>query len=307
MANLKLKLKFNTLEFEIEGEEAVVKEEFQKFKSFITNEFASRVQISQAQDIKANKPLLEGSLSHSELPVLNEIVKKDLPNSEAEWVLIYAFYASSYGENSFTEQDIKRGYSDSKRISDNRTANLSNNIKSILSKSYIKMLNDTDYIFLEEGKNKARLIISGTESKVVTKKISAKNKNSPKSLEKVKTANGSKVNNLRPDVFEINPKDKISLEDFIKEKKIGDSSRERILVIAFYIKNILDKDTFSDGNIEYAYRALSLKNKPIHLRQAITDVKTKKFEIESIGSDWSISRIGEKYVDEKLPLVGDDR
>lgn len=304
MAKLKLKLKFNSLEFEIEGEEAVVKEEFEKFKSFITNEFVARIQIPLPQEQGSHKDLLEDSVHDNQLPVLSEIVKKDLPNSESEWVLIYGFYASNYGENSFTEQDIKNCYTESKRTSNNRTANLSNNIKSILNKSYVKMLNDTDYIFLEEGKKKVLLIVSGTESKVSTKKTPTKGKNGSKISEKVKGTKGPKANNLKAEVFDVHPEGKVSLEDFLKEKKIGDSSRERILVIAFYIKNILEIDSFTDGNIEYAYKALSLKNKPLHLRQAITDIKNKKFEIESVNSDWSISRVGEKYVDEKLPIKG---
>ena len=38
MDNLKMKFKLHNLEFEIEGNETVVKEQFENFKSFVTGE-----------------------------------------------------------------------------------------------------------------------------------------------------------------------------------------------------------------------------------------------------------------------------
>lgn len=296
MANLKLKLKFNALEFEIEGEENVVREEFDKFRGFLATEFVNRQPGSiqgGSRDEQDAVLLVQGQ--PSDFPILSEVVKKDLPNSEPEWVLVYAFYASNYGEFSFTEQGIKNGYETSKRTNTSRMSNLSNSIKQILNKEYIKMLNDVEYIFLVKGKEKAKSILSGSEPKSSSSKKTTKKKSVSKSPE-------TKVKNLKPEQFEILPEEKISLEDFFAEKKPGSTSRERILVIAYYIKNILEVDSFSDGNVEYAYKALSLKNKPIHLRQVITNIKNDQLEIDSVGANWVISRIGEKFVDEKLSV-----
>ncbi len=305
MANLKLKLKFNALEFEIEGEENVVREEFDKFKGFLATEFVNR----QPGSIRGGSgdeqdAVLLGQGQPSDFPILSEVVKKDLPNSEPEWVLVYAFYASNYGEDTFSEQGIKNGYETSKRTNASRMANLSNSIKQILNKDYIKMLSDVEYIFLDKGKEKARLILSGSEPKLSSSKKNTKKKSVSKSSE-TKVKKGSKAKNLKPEQFEILPEGKISLEAFLNDKKPGDTARERILVIAYYIKNVLEEDSFSDGNIEYAYKALSLKNKPIHLRQVITNIKNDQLEIDSVDGNWVISRIGEKFVDEKLPSSKD--
>jgi hypothetical protein len=111
----------------------------------------------------------------------------------------------------------------------------------------------------------------------------------------------SKVKDVSPEKFDITPEGLTSLESFMGQKKPGSSSREKVLVIGYYIKNILNLTSFSESNIEYAYRVLRLGNKPIHLRQLLTDIKNKNMEIDSIGIDWSINRIGEKFVDENLP------
>jgi len=45
METLKMKFKLHGLEFEIEGKESVVKEEFNNFKAFITNDLLSKINV----------------------------------------------------------------------------------------------------------------------------------------------------------------------------------------------------------------------------------------------------------------------
>ena len=45
METLKMKFKLHSLEFEIEGKETTVKEEFQNFKNFITGELLSKINV----------------------------------------------------------------------------------------------------------------------------------------------------------------------------------------------------------------------------------------------------------------------
>lgn len=114
-------------------------------------------------------------------------------------------------------------------------------------------------------------------------------------------AKPKKVKDFAPEKFDIYPKGKSSLQDFFNEKKPGDSSKERILVVAYYIKNTLNLPSFTEGNIEYVYRTLKLGNKPIHLRQTLTDIKNKDSRLEQLAEGWVINRVGEKFVDEQLP------
>jgi len=124
-----------------------------------------------------------------------------------------------------------------------------------------------------------------------------------KPSQKTKTKKGIPTK-IIPEKFDISGnKSTPSLKAFLKEKKPSASANERILVIGYYITNKLKKNEFSEENIEFAYRVLQLSGRPKHLHQSFIDIRNKKFWIEQ-GSDtnlWTISRIGEIYVEEKLP------
>lgn len=94
-------------------------------------------------------------------PTLRDIVAKDLPKSEPEWVLLYCFYASNFGENDFSKGDIVSNYEQSKRISVQKKRNLTLNVNSALRQDWIKSINDTQYIMLDAGKQYASDIING--------------------------------------------------------------------------------------------------------------------------------------------------
>ncbi|MCC6371061.1 MAG: hypothetical protein IT236_08665 [Bacteroidia bacterium] len=136
MENLKMKFKLHGLEFEIEGNEATVKEEFANFKAFITDDLLSKVNIIVPQVTTISPTttprriattLDTNAIELDDFPAMKEIVKRDLPKSESDWVLIYSFYASQFGESPFTEEDIKNLYEQSGRRNNNRIANFSNN------------------------------------------------------------------------------------------------------------------------------------------------------------------------------------
>ena len=97
--NLKMKFKLHGLEFEIEGKEKVVKEQFESFKSFITIDLLPKINVIVPQNTPA---LDEGQIKQlteiqdatttevSDVPALKEVVLKDLPKTETDWILIYA-------------------------------------------------------------------------------------------------------------------------------------------------------------------------------------------------------------------------
>lgn len=99
-----------------------------------------------------------------------------------------------------------------------------------------------------------------------------------------------------------------SLREFYKEKKPGTSNHKRIVVFAYYINHILKKQEFSEGQIEYAYKALGISGRPSYLHQAMIDLKNKKAWLENgSGSDkWAIKRLGELFVEERLPGENED-
>lgn len=94
-----------------------------------------------------------------------------------------------------------------------------------------------------------------------------------------------------------------SLKQLFEEKKPGQSTIDRIVTIGYYLSNILKKPSFTDGNIDYAYRVLKLDKRPRHLRQVITNIKNESalIEIGDVDKSWRLSRNGEIYVEEELP------
>ncbi|CAN5139386.1 hypothetical protein BH20ACI1_BH20ACI1_08080 [soil metagenome] len=95
----------------------------------------------------------------SDFPSLDDVVIKDLPKNEPEWVLVYCFYASNFGRERFTRNNIKDCYKKSKRDSDSTRKNLTQNINSAVKKDWIKSLPNDDYIMKDEGVEQAKSIL----------------------------------------------------------------------------------------------------------------------------------------------------
>lgn len=95
----------------------------------------------------------------STLPNIDTVVIKDLPKTEAEWILIYALYASKQGTKVFTENDLRQEYQDSSRWNDSRRKNFAANIKKAVTSDWFKIVNDSNYSLLPAGKEKAYEIL----------------------------------------------------------------------------------------------------------------------------------------------------
>jgi len=95
-----------------------------------------------------------------------------------------------------------------------------------------------------------------------------------------------------------------SLQDFFSSKKPGGNTGNIIAVIGYYIQFIKEKGEFTEGNVDFAYKILSLKGRPKHLRQIIINNKNQRDlfeEVEGKESTWKLTRAGEIFVDEQLP------
>ncbi|MGB6035610.1 MAG: hypothetical protein WBG42_05035, partial [Cryomorphaceae bacterium] len=201
--NLKLRFKLKELEFEIEGDEKTVKEEFENFKGFVTNDILPQINIPQVSDSKPelqnskeplglNQTIDVDSEDLTDFPVMKEIVQRDLPKGEQEWVLIYAFYASKYGESTFTRSDIINFYEKSNRKTKKHMSTLSVQLQRVLKKGYIKFINDDDYIVKPEGIEQAKLILQGkSQTKVTTRKTSKNSDTEKKGSSSKKSSNKS--------------------------------------------------------------------------------------------------------------------
>jgi hypothetical protein len=112
---------------------------------------------------------------NNDYPTLKDLLIKNYPKTETEWILCYSFYSSSFGNDTFTKDDILEKYKDNNRYSKSNAANLSNNLKTCVKKDWIKSVNDDDFIMKDEGKSYAKKVISGNSDGVERKSSKRKN------------------------------------------------------------------------------------------------------------------------------------
>lgn len=295
--NLKLRFKLKELEFEIEGNEKTVKEEFENFKRFVTNDILPQINnvpnpaptknlSSEEKPLSLHQTTDVDLIDITDFPVMKEIVLRDLPKGEQEWVLIYAFYASNYGTETFTRVDITELYGSSNRKTKKNMSTLSVQLQRVLKKRYIKFANDTEYILKSEGITQAKLILAGKSTTKVTlmkstkKSTSGKSENSSKKSQSSSKKQGFKLDrslNLRPE-------GKLSLIDFVKNYKM-DTTPQKILLIVYYLREILKIEYVNANHIYTGFEKLKIRV-PKSLYQLISDSKNKMgwLEFESMDN-----------------------
>lgn len=235
-----------------------------------------------------------GSFEEStEIPHLNDIASK-IECSENSWIGIHAFYISEFGAKNFDKDTVRSAYM-GRRKTDSRSSNFSKEWQKAHQK-YFKTIRDNEFNFKNEA-------IAEIENIILEKKTKTTSK-----TKKATTGTGSKKTpgkSIAIEEFDLskgsNPA-KLSLEEFISIKKPGDSTYDRIVVIAYYITRLNKNEHFSEGQVEFAYKALQLSDRPGHLRQTINNIKNAKVWFKDVSQgQWTLERIGEIYVDEKLP------
>lgn len=317
MDNLKMKFKLHGLEFELEGNEATVKEEFANFKSFITADLLSKVNIiapqvttiSQGQSFKQIDTTLVDVTATviTDVPTLKDVKLRDLAKSETDWLLVYAYYASEGGTKEFTRENIIQLYKDTDRRTDNRIRSLSQFFKNISKALYIKSTNDTDFILLEKGKLKVAEIFSGN-AKGTDRKPSAKTKSvpAPKSVEKkgvepkAKKAKANKTNGVGFVDLKLTPAEQKSLNEFFESKKPKTQNEKVIVAMKWFID---DKKVDEVSMEEMNYLLSIAAETPSALAQVLGNMVGAGFRWVTKGDrgKYRLSSIGENYVVNKLP------
>jgi len=163
----------------------VVKYLVEKFEIGIQRQvsFTESKSASKSTDIKqidVDKDEIEDTsyedVPSSEYPTLKDLLIKNYPKSEVEWILCYAFYASNFGKTTLTKEDITSGYKENGRYSTSNRNNLTNNVKNCVKKDWMKSVNDTEFILRKEGKDYAKQVVSGNSTTKERKATSRKKK-----------------------------------------------------------------------------------------------------------------------------------
>jgi hypothetical protein len=295
MDTLKVKFKLNGLEFELEGNENTVKEELGIFKEFVMNSLINKLtnpNFSQTPTIIGAGQLSNVGDEISEYPALKEIVMLDLPKSEVEWICVYSFYASKYGQAPFKDSDIKELYESSKRRNDSRMRNFSGNFGKVVSNGWIRVLNDEEYITTKRGNDEVFRIIKGISEDA----SNTSEKNHSIKAKKGKSKVAAKSSHSLVTTLNLNPPTGKSLKEFFAEF-VSKSFFEKNLLFIYYVERVLHVEAIGINHIYTCYKHVGEKV-PGNLYQSIVDTKNQKGWIESKEiNNLRITIAGENYVE----------
>jgi hypothetical protein len=317
MDTLKMRFKLHELEFEIEGQQDTVKEEFKNFNENILTQLLSKINITQLPNTEKpgipeeKKPIEIGegrsidTKVEADFPTLKDVKMRDLPKSEPEWLLIYAFYASNFGKKEFTRAMLTKMYDDTDRKTDTRIGNIYKNMKGLISGLYLKSTNDTDYIILDAGKRRIQEILDGKSVAKHNGKRPLKPKSKSKNdevetevtIESVKQK--SKASSLQQIAFidlKYNVKEMTSLRDYFKERSAKSQNEEVLLAINWFMEN-KSRDGATLEEIGYVLKIATSKM-PNALSQVLINLKGPKvnFVEKSADAKYSLTSLGIMHI-----------
>ncbi len=233
--------------------------------------------------------------NNEQYPHINDLVNV-VNGTEADWILLFAFYSSEYGYGTFSKDQVDILYKEN-RYTPDRSKNFSTNWKKLFSNRYISTVKENTFKFESAGNSKIKKILNGED---------VKSKPTNRTVAKGKEGKKTHAKEIDTEKFDAHGNDIIpSLEKFYEEKNPGKSSTTRILVFAYYVQIIAGQKYFTEGNIDYAYRVLHIKDRPAHLAQTITNQKNSAdwFDRSEVDGKkvWTVTRTGQIFVESKLP------
>lgn len=245
---------------------------------------------------KKDQEILNSSSNPVDYPTLKAIAMKNLPNSETEWVVVYAFYASKFGIETFTRKNIIDKYSESNRLSDEKKKGLTTYIKNAVKGGFLNPLT-TDFSILPKGIEKAQEIVSrtnGSSPKPSSKKQKEGAEDSANVGKKARKNSGGTKTYKRLTNINFYPPGQKSLKDFIKEYSIKNDN-ERNLLFTHYLSEVLKIDAIQLDHIYTCYDEVNHKI-PENLIKSIGNTKNRTGWLESQKSNISITTKGRNKI-----------
>lgn len=172
MSDFKLKITIGNAQIELEGEGELVHTIFQELRKTGLGNISPLVRAERHTALSENTTqnnsgelpnepadsiTPSGPTSGFEVPSLNNVVLQGRPKKESKWMLIYAAYASNWGEILFTREDLRSKYNEAKRATETRSKNFATNLRSLSASNYISAVNDTQFRMECVGLEKLRI------------------------------------------------------------------------------------------------------------------------------------------------------
>lgn len=306
MPTLKVRISYNGFDMELDGDEASVKELFNATKedilailrkpTIVSPSTTTNESIINRIDNERNELNTLQEREDKEYPSLFDLVKRNIPEGESEWVLVYCFYASSFGEKYFTRNDILDLYEKSNRSTPSRKSNLSNSLQTLFNNHFVSLINEQDMTLTECGIERVTTIIQGKKEAI---------KNPKKEANVNKDGNGSKNKSTKRETYSI-----VDLElsqdqrQKIKESYSSvstKSQKEQVVLLCYLLKEIKGISSF---NLDIAHTLLKIVDEktPKVLSQTFRDIRGKdQYLDKNQDGTYSLNHVGEDFV--KFSLI----
>lgn len=226
--------------------------------------------------------------------------------TEMEWILVFAFIESGYGQRTFTKEQVREAYL-GKRKNPSRVNNFSGNWSGV-HKVYLDTASDGVFrIDFEKHKTVSDFVlgkVNGILKGVYeNSKPSATKKGNNEKLENTAAAKPAKSSKqITLEDFDVvkNPARPSLQELFDKFKPSG--NKDVFGFIAYYICSLNKSEHFTAGNIDFAYRILKLPRKN-HLIQLVNNVKNETQWFDGVDSGvWKLTRLSTVQLEQMFPL-----
>ena len=116
-------------------------------------------------------------VSMLEYPSISDVVIKNFPKSEVEWIVVYAFYISEYASQRVGREAIREMYRSTNRFTSSRSGNFVKNIETVVKNNWLSSVNEDEFVITDAGKSKVIEILSN-KSNTPKKTVSSAKKNS---------------------------------------------------------------------------------------------------------------------------------
>lgn len=293
----KLRVDVGTSHIELEGEGTLVHTIFSELrehglgklssinpaKDSLQEEDISEIQKDTSLDSGEKNP--SASTLSTNLPNIRDVVIKNLPKTESEWILVYALYRSEQGAKTFTAEDIRQMYHDTNRYTESRNKNFATNIKKCVSDGFFTCVNDTDFTLSATGKDTASSILNR----------SAEEKNNAK-----KKKGGQAFAKVSYQLIELN----LGQKEREEMKKYFDSfsklnNIEKALILANWLKIHANISEVNEHTIFSALKTVG-HSTSFDIKSSLTNGKNKKnyFTAGSTAGFYMIHHIGEDHIRE---------
>lgn len=295
MSDFRLKIQIGNADIELQGEGELVHKIFSELREdgLGALSISAKIQTNPYQDNMNDTVSTEeenGSLKGQveNFPAIEDIILKNMPKTEVEWILIYAFYASNFASQPVSRKNIKDMYNTTKRLTETRSKNFASNIQSLASNNFINAVNADDYIITETGKKKVLDILSNKQSeKPKQNNAGGKRKiNVPTNYQLVELGlESTKRQELNDFYFEIKPKNKTDQ-----------------IILLFYWMNKNNNMRAIDTNIAYSLLKTVQETTTFNIKQCLINAKSQANYLKPSGEKgkYELTHIGEDYVEHSL-------